>query len=213
METELNMPFPILGAIGAAVAQGARFAVRPLIAWFGRKAATTAAGAAASAAAATGIRGLVKGIFGKVGSFILKSGVVMMFIDLGVAFVERIVGLLGIGLSLYSSGQSVFSLLKDVVDPASTFKSKLASILSDLLPSGGIEGAFTSIDTALSSATSGVFTPSLTLSGFLCAIGFTDAWDEILANMISSVTFLISVFFFRHSMRNQNFTFTKRLGN
>lgn len=206
------MPIPILAALGAAVAQGARFAVRPLISWFGRKAATTAAGAAASAAASTGIRGIIKGIFGKVGSFILKSGVVMMFIDLGVAFIERIVGLLGIGLSLYSSGQSVFSLLKDVVDPASTFKSKLASILADLLPSGGIESVFTSLDTSLSSATSGVFTPSLTFSGFLCSIGFMDAWDEILANAISSVTFLISVFFFRHSMRNQNFTFTKKLG-
>lgn len=106
--------------------------------------------------------------------------------------------------SLWSMGEAIFN-------PTGTITNKLVDILSDIIGTGGMGALFQSVDQVLINATSGYITPAVSLSGAFCLFGISSVWNNLIASMISSLTFAISIQLLRWSAQRFKFTWTRNL--
>lgn len=131
-----------------------------------------------------------------------------------ILFLQAIVGfisLISAAIFAFFSLGSLWSMAEAVFNPTGTITNKLVDILSEIIGSGGMGTLFQSVDQVLISATSGYITPAVSLSGAFCVFGVANVWNNVIASMISSLTFAISVQLLRWSAQRFKFTWTRKL--
>ena len=127
---------------------------------------------------------------------------------------QAIIGLISLissAISAFFSFDSLWSMGEAVFNPTGTITSKLVDILSDIIGSGGMGTLFQSVDQVLINATAGYITPAVSLSGAFCLFGISSVWNNLIASMISSLTFAISIQLLRWSAQRFKFTWTRNL--
>lgn len=121
------------------------------------------------------------------------------------------ISLITAAVSAFFSLGSLWSMGEAIFNPSGTITNKLVDILSQIIGSGGMGALFQSVDQVLINATSGYITPAVSLSGAFCLFGISSVWNNIIASMISSLTFAISIQLLRWSAQRFKFTWTRTL--
>lgn len=122
---------------------------------------------------------------------------------------KKILGIIGVGGAIGSGSASVVQikrLLSSIDDPQTALLDYIHSAMQHLPYT--FTSVLNSVDSQISSMTSGIFNPPLSLTYMLRVTGIGEAFNQIMMSFIQGAVFVFSVYLVRWAF-SSNFTYVK----